>query len=70
MGTLPFLTFGYKGHEIPEYSKDICKETAGDCFEFVKKYLKVDWIQSDHHTAESNSLTTYESRKCNLQDIG
>ena len=37
MGTLPFIGFYYDGHTLPRNgtSKGLCKETNGNCFEFV-----------------------------------
>ena len=49
MGTMPFMDFQYKGNELPRNGKATgqCAETNGDCFEFVKKYLKIKWFTND-----------------------
>jgi len=43
MKTLPFIAPYYKGKEVPRVSFSMCKIFGGDCFKFVKNYLKVQW---------------------------
>jgi len=46
MGTLPFIYPYYKGQMVQRESMEMCKEFDGDCFKFIKKYLKIEWINS------------------------
>lgn len=41
MQTLPFVAPYYKGETVPRTSDTMCKESGGDCFKFVNKYLKI-----------------------------
>jgi hypothetical protein len=48
MGILPFLAFSYQGKSfensiLPQMPEKICKETGGDCFAWINKYLIIDW---------------------------
>ena len=44
MQVLPLILPYYKGNIVPRTSKTMCKEFGGDCFQFVKKHLKIEWI--------------------------
>ena len=43
MQTLPFYLIYYKGNVLKRTNHEQCKETNGDCFEFMKKYLIFEW---------------------------
>ena len=52
MGTMPFFGLWYKGETIKRNSTSLCQETGGDCFAFVTKYLKLEWIEKDYDVVE------------------
>lgn len=41
MGTSPFYSVYWRGRELEMKDNVLCAETAGDCFKFVSKYLKM-----------------------------
>ena len=40
VGTIPFYAVNYNFKEIKRWDDEVCKETNGDCFLFVKQYYK------------------------------
>jgi len=46
MGTLPFFSVHYKGHQLKIKDDKHCPETKGDCLAFAKKYLKMEWTNA------------------------
>lgn len=45
MGVNPFMEFIYKSKTLDKYNKDVCKETEGDCFKWINRYLKIQFIE-------------------------
>ena len=43
MGTMPFFSVHFRGKHLPIKSDKHCKETNGDCFKLVLKYLDFKW---------------------------
>ena len=45
MGAIPVLEFKYKGKILKrnEFSEGQCRETNGDCFEFINKHLNITY---------------------------
>ena len=39
----PYFMPYYKGRPLKKDSKEQCKETNGNCLEFVNKYLNIYW---------------------------
>ena len=44
MKVMPFFSIYYKGDIVPRESQSLCGEFGGDCFKFVSKFLKLQWI--------------------------
>ena len=44
IGSTPFYGVDYSGtHEFKETSMDECKETGGDCFKYLKMFVRMEW---------------------------
>ena len=58
MKTLPFYSIYYKGNMLKRTDDVHCKETGGDCFEFMNKYLIFNWQQwnSDRTTYQETNF--------------
>jgi hypothetical protein len=74
MGILPFLAFSYKGkayeHTILPNMPELCKETGGDCFAWVNKYLIINWRQWDEKTSVIGGYVfTTNGRQCTKEEI-
>ena len=44
MKVVPFVGFYYKSELLPLFDKEVCKETGGDCYKMIQKYLKIVWF--------------------------
>jgi len=70
MKTLPFIAPYYKGKEVPRVSATMCKEFGGDCFKFIKKYMKVHWGNSFCETATSDCpVINHDGHVCSPEEI-
>ena len=70
MKTLPFVAPYYKGALVPRTSMKMCGEFGGDCFQFVNKYKKYEWINRycESEFAECTN-EVYESHVCTPNEI-
>ena len=49
---------------------ELCKETGGDCFAWINKYLIIDWRMWNEKSAVDGSyVTTSLGRICQKEDI-
>ena len=70
MKVVPFVGFYYKSELLPLIDKEVCKETGGDCYKMIQKYLKIvwftdavpvtGWADSEHKEFESHTCLEHE----------
>ena len=70
--TLPFFKTYFRGNQLPRNGTayGLCKETDGDCFEFVKKYMNINIISNNQLTPfKSGETKIFEAHVCTPDEI-
>lgn len=44
MRTIPFIKLQFRAQDVKRNDTTMCKETHGDCLQFVNKYLNISWF--------------------------
>ena len=68
MGTIPFFSIHYKGHQLQIHDQKHCAETNGDCFAFASKYLKITW-KNAFETKDDWDPKDYKAHICSAEEI-
>ena len=66
-GGVPFYSLHYNGHYIDIDDEELCN---GACLEFIKKHLKIEFVQANYLTPKDSHKTSYEAVVCEADDIG
>jgi hypothetical protein len=72
MNVVPFYGFQYKGKYLNRDDQDTCREFNGDCYLFVKKYLRLEWFVQTI-TAETGldnaEDTVFDGHACTEEEV-
>ena len=69
---MPFIDVHFRGKGLKRGYDERCSETGGDCMKFIKKYLKIKWMQYyfTESTDYANKTIEYEPIECTPKEIG
>jgi hypothetical protein len=68
MGTLPFFSVHFYGHQLKIHDEKHCKETQGNCLNLAKKYLKMRWTNA-FETKDGWDPKHFDSHICTSDEI-